>query len=170
MLTEFDYFVCVLFVVVIARGFFYGFFAQITALMGFLLGGWLSNRYCNSISKYIPYNWPGGHITQKILAILLIFSITFLFFTYLGQVIRKLICLLNLRGFDAVLGCIFGAIHGIVFVILIYIFVNMTSLPKYPFWTNSYTRPVIEKMILYLQPHLPTFLNKLIKNVTTSEY
>lgn len=162
MLTEFDYAIFAIVAFFTIRGFFSGFIAQISSLTGWFFAAWLSNSYSGILCKYVPSNWPGGYFTQRAVAIFLIFSVTLLIFSSLGIIVRRLIDLANLREFDSILGCLFGAIRSMIVILLVFIFAHITPLPKYLFWQRAFTRPVVESILFSLKPHLPKFLNELI--------
>lgn len=169
MLTEFDYIVFAIFAFFTIRGFFYGFISQVSSLTGWFLAIWLTNSYSGTLSNYIPDNWLGGFFTQKALSIIIIFTVTLLIFSCFGMLMRRLIYVANLRRVDSMFGFMFGAARGVLVILVVFILGHLTPLTKYPFWYNSFSRPVVESVLFSLRPHFPKFLNDLVSITLNSD-
>lgn len=68
MLTAFDYAVLAVIALSALRGAWRGFVSEIFGLIGWIAAIVIAGRYVGLVVPYIPANWPGGALTQWVIA------------------------------------------------------------------------------------------------------
>jgi len=107
---------------------------------------------------YIPSDWPGGALTQWLLAFAAIMVGVVLVASVANALIARLVAVTGLGGVDRSLGLLFGIVRGVVFVLLLVALAGLTELPKQSFWRDALLRPYVERGVHELKPLLPPAL------------
>lgn len=158
MLTVFDYAVLLVMGLSALRGAWRGFVAEIFGLIGWLAAFLIACRYVGHVLPYIPGNWPGGALTQWLIAFALIVIGVVLVAGVATALLSRLAQATGLGGVDRSLGLLFGLVRGVLLVLLLVALAGLTDLPKQDFWRNALLRPYAEQGVHELKPLLPAGL------------
>lgn len=164
MLTVFDYFVLTVIVLSALRGAWRGLINELFSLVGWLAAIWLASRYAHYLTIYIPANWPGGHLTQWILAFAAIAITVTIASSALSALLGQLFNHVLLKQANQLLGFGFGMLRGMIIVLVLFVLAFYTEIPKKTFWKQALSRPKIQQMIEIAYPHLPVNIQTWIKN------
>lgn len=155
MLTAFDYAVLAVIGLSALRGAWRGFVSEIFGLIGWLVAFFVACRYVGVVLPYIPSAWPGGALTQWVIAFGAIVIGVVLVAGVANALLSRLAQATGLGGVDRSLGLLFGLVRGVLLVLLLVAAAGLTELPKQDFWRNGLLRPFAEQGVRDLKPFLP---------------
>ncbi|WP_323119788.1 CvpA family protein [Burkholderia alba] len=155
MLTAFDYAVLLVIGLSAMRGAWRGFVSEIFGLIGWIAAFLIACRYVGLVVPYIPANWPGGALTQWVVAFGLVVIAVVLVAGVANALLSRIAQATGLGGVDRSLGLMFGLVRGVLLVLLLVAAAGLTELPKQDFWRNAMLRPFAEQGVRELKPLLP---------------
>ena len=155
MLTAFDYAVMAVIGLSALRGAWRGFVGEIFGLIGWIVAFIVACRYVDRLVPWIPANWPGGALTQWLIAFALIVIGVVLVAGVANALITRIVTASGLSGVDRSLGLMFGLVRGVVLVLILVALGGLTELPQHEFWRDALLRPYAEQGINELKPFLP---------------
>ncbi|ACR31262.1 CvpA family protein [Burkholderia glumae] len=155
MLTAFDYAVLAVIALSALRGAWRGFVSEIFGLIGWVAAFIVACRYVGVVLPFIPSTWPGGALTQWMIAFGVIVIGVVLVAGVANALLSRLAQVTGLGGVDRSLGLLFGLVRGVLMVLLLVAAAGLTELPKQDFWRNALLRPFAEQGVRELKPFLP---------------
>jgi membrane protein required for colicin V production len=163
MLTAFDYAALGVIGLSALRGAWRGLLSEVFALIGWVAAFLVACRCVGLVVPYIPANWPGGALTQWLLAFAAIVIGVVLVASVANALISRVVEVSGLGGVDRSLGLMFGLARGVVLVLLLVALAGLTDLPKQNFWRDALLRPYAVKGVRELKPLLPEALAAYIR-------
>lgn len=158
MFTAFDYAVMAVIVLSALRGTWRGFLSEVFGLVGWIVAFLAACRFVGLVVPWIPANWPGGALTQWLIAFAVIVVGVILVAGVASAVLSRLVQATGLSGVDRSLGLLFGLARGVVLVLILVALAGLTELPKQAFWRDALLRPYAEQGVRELKPLLPEAL------------
>jgi membrane protein required for colicin V production len=158
MFTFFDYAVIAVIVLSALRGMWRGLVAEAFGLVGWIVAILIGGRFVGLVVPYIPSTWPGGQLTQWLVAFLLVVGAVLLLSQVLSALLTRITEVTGLRGVDRSLGLLFGLARGAILVVILVALAGLTELPKMDFWRDALLRPTVEQGVRLLRPLLPDTL------------
>ncbi|HEV3428926.1 MAG TPA: CvpA family protein [Paraburkholderia sp.] len=158
MFTAFDYAVMAVIGLSALRGAWRGFIGEIFGLIGWIAAFIVGCRFVDRVVPFIPANWPGGALTQWLIAFALIVIAVVLVAGVGNAVLSRLVQVSGLSGVDRSLGMLFGLVRGVVLVLILVVLAGLTELPQQDFWRKALLRPYAEQGVHELKPLLPETL------------
>ena len=158
MLTAFDYAVLAVIGLSALRGAWRGLLSEVFGLIGWIAAFFVACRFVGLVVPYIPANWPGGALTQWLIAFAAILIGVVLVAGVANALLSRLVQVSVLGGVDRSLGLMFGFVRGVILVLLLVALAGLTELPRQEFWRNALFRPYAEKGVRELKPLLPETL------------
>ncbi|AOK31500.1 bacteriocin production protein [Burkholderia singularis] len=155
MLTAFDYAVLLVVALSALRGAWRGFVGEVFGLVGWIAAFLIACRFVGAVVPYIPANWPGGALTQWVVAFALIVIGIVLVASVANALLSRIAQATGLGGVDRSLGMMFGVVRGVLLVLLLVAAGGLTELPKQDFWRDALLRPYAEQGVRELKPFLP---------------
>ncbi|KGV27424.1 CvpA family protein [Burkholderia pseudomallei] len=155
MLTAFDYAVLLVIGLSALRGAWRGFVGEIFGLIGWIAAFLIACRFVGVVLPYIPATWPGGALTQWVIAFALIIIGVVLVAGVANALLSRIAQATGLGGIDRSLGMMFGLVRGVLLVLLLVAAAGLTELPKQEFWRDALLRPLAEQGVRELKPLLP---------------
>jgi membrane protein required for colicin V production len=155
MLTAFDYAVLIVIALSALRGIWRGFLAEVFGLIGWVAAFLIASRYAGALAVHVPANWPGGQLTQWLVAFAALVIVVMLVVAVFSTLLGRLTEATGLRGVDRSLGMLFGLARGVILVLILVALAGLTDLPKQEFWRDALLRPYAEQGINELKPFLP---------------
>jgi membrane protein required for colicin V production len=155
MLTAFDYAVLVVIGLSALRGAWRGFVSEVFGLIGWIAAFFIACRFVGRVVPYIPANWPGGALTQWVVAFALLVIGAVLVAGVANALLSRIAQASGLGGVDRSLGLMFGLVRGVLLVLLLVAAAGLTELPKQDFWRDALLRPFAEQGVRELKPLLP---------------
>ncbi len=102
-------------------------------------------RFVGLVVPYIPDHWPGGALTQWLIAFAIIVIGVMLVAGVANALLSRLVQVSGLSGIDRSLGLMFGLVRGVVLVLILVALAGLTELPQQEFWRNALLRPYAEQ-------------------------
>ncbi|WP_042302810.1 CvpA family protein [Paraburkholderia kururiensis] len=158
MFTAFDYAVMAVIALSALRGTWRGFLSEVFGLVGWIVAFLVACRFVGLVVPWIPANWPGGALTQWLIAFVVIVVGVILVAGVASAVLSRLVQATGLSGVDRSLGLLFGLARGVVLVLILVALAGLTELPKQAFWRDALLRPYAEQGVRELKPLLPEAL------------
>jgi membrane protein required for colicin V production len=158
MFTSFDYAVMAVIGLSALRGMWRGLLAEVFGLIGWVAALLIAGRFVGVVVPYIPDYWPGGTLTQWLIAFLAVVAAVQVVSSVLSALLTRVTEVVGLRGIDRSLGLLFGLVRGAILVVILVALAGLTDLPKHDFWRNALFRPVAERGVRELKPLLPDTL------------
>lgn len=158
MFTAFDYAVMAVIALSALRGTWRGFLSEVFGLVGWIVAFLVACRFVGLVVPWIPANWPGGALTQWLIAFAVIVVGVILVAGVASAVLSRLVQATGLSGVDRSLGLLFGLARGVVLVLILVALAGLTELPKQAFWRDALLRPYAEQGVRELKPLLPEAL------------
>ena len=155
MLTTFDYAVMAVIALSALRGAWRGLLSEVFGLIGWIAAFFIACRCVGLVVPYIPANWPGGALTQWVLAFALIVIGVVLVASVANALLARLVEVSGLGGVDRSLGLMFGLARGAILVVLLVALAGLTELPQQEFWRHALLRPYAEQGVRELKSLLP---------------
>lgn len=155
MLTTFDYAVMAVIALSALRGAWRGLLSEVFGLIGWIAAFFIACRCVGLVVPYIPANWPGGALTQWVLAFALIVIGVVLVASVANALLARLVEVSGLGGIDRSLGLMFGLARGAILVVLLVALAGLTELPQQEFWRHALLRPYAEQGVRELKSLLP---------------
>ncbi|WP_028223839.1 CvpA family protein [Paraburkholderia ferrariae] len=163
MFTAFDYAVMAVIGLSALRGAWRGFIGEIFGLIGWVAAFLVACRYVERVVPWIPAHWPGGALTQWLIAFALIVIGVVLVAGVANALLGRLVQVSGLSGVDRSLGLMFGLVRGVVLVLILVVLGGLTELPQQDFWRNALLRPYAEQGVHELKPLLPETLASYVR-------
>jgi membrane protein required for colicin V production len=158
MLTAFDYAVLAVIGLSALRGAWRGLLSEVFGLIGWIAAFIVACRFVGLVVPYIPANWPGGALTQWLIAFAAIVIGVVLVAGVANALLSRLVQVSGLGGVDRSLGLMFGLVRGVILVLLLVALAGLTELPRQAFWRDALLRPYAEHGVRELKPLLPETL------------
>jgi membrane protein required for colicin V production len=155
MLTAFDYAVVAVIGLSALRGAWRGLLSEVFGLIGWIAAFFIACRCVGHVVPYIPANWPGGALTQWLIAFIAILVGVVLVAGVANALLARLVEMSGLGGVDRSLGLMFGLVRGVILVLLLVAVAGLTELPQQEFWRDALLRPYAEQGVRELKPLLP---------------
>ncbi|MGE8332026.1 MAG: CvpA family protein, partial [Paraburkholderia nemoris] len=112
MFTAFDYAVMAVIGLSALRGTWRGFLSEIFGLIGWIAAFFIACRFVGYVVPFIPATWPGGALTQWLLAFALVAVGVVLIASVLNALLSRIVQATGLSGVDRSLGLMFGLVRG----------------------------------------------------------
>jgi membrane protein required for colicin V production len=158
MFTAFDYAVMAVIGLSALRGGWRGFLSEVFGLIGWVVAFLVAARFVSLLVPFVPANWPGGALTQWLIAFAAIVICVILVASVANALLSRLVQVSGLGGVDRSLGLMFGLVRGVILVLILVALAGLTELPKQEFWRNALLRPYAEQGVRELKPLLPETL------------
>ena len=155
MFTAFDYAVMAVIGLSALRGAWRGFVGEIFGLVGWVVAFIVACRYVDHVVPWIPADWPGGELTQWLIAFALIVIGVVVVAGVANALVTRLMAVSGLSGVDRSLGLLFGLARGVLLVLILVALGGLTELPQHEFWRDALLLPYAEQGIHELKPFLP---------------
>jgi membrane protein required for colicin V production len=163
MLTAFDYAALAVVALSALRGAWRGLLSEVFGLIGWVAAFFVACRYVGVLVPYIPATWPGGGLTQWLLAFAAVMVGVVIIASVVGALITRIVAASGLNGVDRSLGLLFGLARGVVIVLVLVALAGLTDLPKQEFWRDALLRPYAEQGVHTLKPFLPRALAEYVR-------
>jgi len=158
MLTVFDYAVLAITGLSALRGLWRGLLGEVFGLVGWVVAFFVACALVSPVRLWIPASWPGGALTQWLLAFVAIMIGVMLLAGLANALLGRLVQASGLSGVDRGLGLLFGCARGMLLVLVLAMLAGLTKLPQQPLWRNALLRPAVETGVQMLRPFLPAGL------------
>src|SRR6202522_73995 len=154
MFTAFDYAVMAVIGLSALRGGWRGFLSEIFGLIGWVAAFLIACHFVSYVVPYMAARWPGGALTQWLLAFALLIIGVMLVVGVANALLSRLVQVSGLSGVDRSLGLMFGLVRGVILVLILVALAGLTELPQQEFWRNALLRPYAVQGVNEVKPML----------------
>ena len=137
------------------RGLVFEVLSLLSWIAAFVLAQWLAM----DVAQYLPMS-GASEMVRYGAGFLLVFIATVMLGGLLAALLKKLMTSVGLRPVDRVLGATFGAVRGVLLLLLATVLAAMTPFKSSPAWQESQGVAVSLTVLHTLQPSLPRDLVK----------
>ena len=153
-MTEFDYTVIAIIVLSALLGFWRGAVYEVLSLMGWIGAVFVARTFAADVAPLLPVAL-GTDLTRSVAAFLVLFVGTLIVAGLGAWVFSKFVKWIGLAMVDKSLGTLFGAIRGIVIVLVLVFLAGKTDLPQEALWRDALLSRPVEKISLSALALLP---------------
>lgn len=162
MLTAFDYGALAIVLLSALQGMWRGVVAELFALIGWIAALAVAVHFMGRLAPLLPAGLPGGDATRLVLAFVGLVVAVLVGAGICAAMLSKLTEAIGLRPLDRTLGLAFGALRGVIFVLVCVILAAFTPLPAQPFWRDAQLLPYAQTGVGYVRRCLPPALAQYI--------
>lgn len=135
-------------------GLWRGFVLEVMALAGWVVAYFAAQQLAPRLAPHVPVGDPGSHL-NFLVAFGVCFIATLIVWGLASRLVRLLVNATPLRGVDRVLGAAFGALRGVVLLLVLTAFVTLTPAVQSPQWHASQGARWLGEALVQLKPLLP---------------
>lgn len=161
-MTAFDYVVLAVIAGSVLLGFWRGVVSEILALAAWLVAFLVARAEAAQVAA-----WLVPHVAEPGLRLAAAYGLVFVGVLLVFAIARMLLALLlkavGLGLLDRLLGAGFGALRGLLVVVVAVLVAGMTPLPKSEWWHDATLAPPLETAVLAAKPWLPADAAKRIR-------
>jgi len=138
-----------------------GLLREVFALATWAVAFWVAYIFADRVAPVLE-----GHVGLPSARIAIAFSVLFLLVLLLGgllgYLLGKLVERTGLSATDRLLGSLFGAVRGVLIVVIAVMLAGFTPFSRDPWWHESTLLPPFENMALLLRRKLPELLPRVV--------
>lgn len=131
-----------------------GFVRESLSLVIWVVAAWVGLRLATPLAESLE-PWIATPSARVALSFIGVFVGIVLAGSLLSILIGKLISTSGLSGTDRMLGMLFGALRGVVMVVIAVLVLSLTPVPDDPWWQESALLPYAEHLAEYAVAQLP---------------
>lgn len=127
----------------------------------FSLGAWiLAFAFAKSLAPFVAPMVPGveSEALRHFAAIVLVFVVILVAASLSGAALSGMVKWIGLAFYDKFMGLVFGALRGVVIVLLLTLLAGLTALPQTRLWQDALIREQLESGARMVMPWLPSGL------------
>ena len=159
-MTGFDFAVMAILLVSLLLGLWRGLVYEALSLAGWPVAFVLSRLLAGEIAPMLPLMQEAARIA---LAYAVVFIAALVAWAVLVRLFAKLVRALGLGWLDRALGGLFGALRGVLVVLVLVWLAGLTAIPEQPFWRAAQTSKVAEDIALLAKAWLPDSIAQRIR-------
>ena len=139
------------------RGLVFEILSLANLLLAFVLAYWLAPV----VSVYVPM--PGsGEILRYAASFVTAFVLSLLVGSLVIFLIKKVVYVSGMGAIDRVLGCVFGALRGVVVLLAFALVLRHTPLHDTAMWQEARSPAIAQSLMTALKPWLPQTFSKFL--------
>lgn len=139
-----------------------GFIREVFSLLVWVLAFWVGLHFVDDVAIRLD-----GHIevasVRMLLAFAGLFILTLLTGGLIGYLISKMVQKTGLSPTDRMLGALFGAVRGAVFIVAAVLLLGWTNIPEDDWWHQSRLLPPFERLAVRVAGYLPSDLHETLE-------
>lgn len=131
-----------------------GFVRESLSLVIWVVAAWVGLRLATPLAEFLE-PWIATPSARVALSFVGVFVGVVLVGSLISILVGKLITSSGLSGTDRMLGMLFGALRGVVMVVIAVLVLSLTPVPDDPWWQESTLLPHAERLAEYAVAQLP---------------
>ena len=131
-----------------------GFVRESLSLVIWVVAAWVGLRLATPLAEFLE-PWIATPSARVALSFVGVFVGVVLVGSLISVLVGKLITTSGLSGTDRMLGMLFGALRGVVIVVIAVLVLSLTPVPDDPWWQSSTLLPHAERLADYAVEQLP---------------
>lgn len=161
-MAAFDYAVLTVMAVSVLLGLWRGVVSEILALAAWVVALFAARAEAAEVANWLPgqLNEPALRLAVAYVAVVVA---VLLVFSAVRMILKLLLKAVGLGVLDRLLGGAFGALRGVVILLVAVLVAGMTPLPRMDWWQQAGLSPPLETAVLGARPWLPPDVAKRIR-------
>jgi len=131
-----------------------GFVREALSLVIWVVAAWVGLRLATPLAEWLE-PWIATPSARLILSFVGVFVGVVMAGSLLSILVGKLVSTSGLSGTDRMLGMLFGALRGVVMVVIAVMVLGLTPVPNDPWWQQSQLVPHAERLAEFAVDQLP---------------
>lgn len=135
-------------------GLWRGLVFEVLSLLGWIAAFFAAQWFAPDVANWLPLSTASAPVRYAAA-----FVLTFIGAVFIGgllaALVKKLVAAVGLRPVDRVLGALFGAVRGLVLLLVATVAIEMTPLHSGAWWQESRGAPWLSAALQGLKPALP---------------
>lgn len=161
-MTQFDYAVLAIVGVSMLIGVWRGVVGELLALVAWIVAFIAAREFVTDVVPWLA-KWISDPGLCLAAAYVGIFAVVLLCFALLRALVSLMLSAVGLALADRVLGAIFGALRGVVIVLILVMLAGVTSIPEKRFWRDSVLALPLETVVIAGKRWMPAEMAARIK-------
>ena len=130
-----------------------GFVREAFSLAAWVLAFWVAWSFFRDLSPHL--DWFKTPSVRLAISFVILFLVTLMLGGLVNFLIGQLVDKTGLGGMDRLLGMLFGAVRGVILVVILVILAGLTPLPNDPWWQQSQLIVYFQELAIWLKSLLP---------------
>jgi membrane protein required for colicin V production len=151
-MSGFDYAVVAILALSVIFGWWRGLVYEVLSLAGWVVALVVSRMFAEDLAQLLPLS---QQYLNLIVSYALLFVLTLIASGIVAWLVSKLVKLVGLRWLDSSLGALFGALRGVLVLLVLVLLAGLTGLPQQTFWRSAGLSRPMEHMALQAKSWLP---------------
>jgi len=161
-MTWLDYAVIGVFVVSIALGIWRGLVREVISILGWVIAFLAANLFAGPLGEAMPRGIPTPEL-RVAAAFIAVFVLSLIVTSLLGILLSMAVNAVGLGALDRTLGAGFGAARAALIVLAGALLAGLTSVPRQPYWRDSFSGAYLVKAAQVIKPVLPHTLTERLR-------
>lgn len=124
------------------------------SVLGWVLAFWLAQRFAADAALLLPFAETESSVRHAV-GFVLVLIVALFASGFVAWGMQKLVHATGLRPVDRTLGVAFGALRGVVLLLILEVLAAWTPVHEAHWWRASYSAPLLGSMLGQLKPVLP---------------
>lgn len=124
------------------------------SVLGWVLAFWLAQRFAADAALLLPFAETESSVRHAV-GFVLVLIVALFASGFVAWGMQKLVHATGLRPVDRTLGVAFGALRGVVLLLILAVLAAWTPVHEAHWWRASYSAPLLGGMLGQLKPVLP---------------
>ena len=124
------------------------------SVLGWVLAFWLAQRFAADAALLLPFAESESSVRHAVGFVLVLIVAVFAG-GFVAWGMQKLVHATGLRPVDRTLGAAFGALRGVVLLLILAVLAAWTPVHQAHWWRASYSAPLLSSMLSQVKPVLP---------------
>ena len=159
-MTGFDYAIIAILAASVLLGAWRGMVSEVMSLGSWIVAFLVAREWGEQVGVQLLAPYLTMTFWQIAGGWVLVFVATILAVSIFRVLARKTLHAIGLGFFDRTLGMVFGAVRGVLLILLLVAIGGMTRMPEEPWWRQARLAPLAEQGVTYIKPWLPDDLAK----------
>lgn len=159
-MTGFDFALIAILLVSVLLGLWRGLIYEVLSLAGWPVAFVLSRMFAGDIAPMMPLM---QEVARVALAYAVVFIVALIVWGILAWLLSRLVKAVGMGWLDRSLGGLFGALRGVLVVLVMVWLAGLTPVPEQPFWRGAQTSKAAEDAALLAKVWLPDSIARRIR-------
>lgn len=136
-----------------------GLVREVLSLAGWIAGFLLAQMFAPEVGQRLPMQGASEGL-RYLAGFVVVFTAVLVATAMSGWVLQKLLSAVGLGILDRLLGAVFGALRGLIFLLVVTVIAGMTPLQETASWRQSEGAQRLTQLLHFLKPVLPADFGK----------
>ncbi|RCX11609.1 membrane protein required for colicin V production [Extensimonas vulgaris] len=155
MMAALDWLCLAVLLVSMLLGTLRGLVFEMLSVLGWVFAFWLAQRFSADVALFLPFAEIPNSVRHAV-GFVLVLVVAVFASGFVAWGMQKLVHATGLRPADRLLGAAFGALRGVVLLLVLALLAAWTPVHEAHWWRASYSAPLLSSMLSQVKPVLPS--------------